>query len=407
MPARIEPHELTSVLPVGGVVYVQGCSGESALFGDAVMAGGDALGAMRFTGIFVPGFNRRTYLPNSACRVTTFFQTPELTRGGAAVELLPLCYADVIAHLRTTPIDAAIFSVAPPDAQGLCSFGPVVDFLAELWPRIPTRIAHINPAIRRTRGPTGIPFEALTAYCEAEQPLPEAASEATDDVARAIAAHVANFIPDEATVQAGLGKIPGAVLARLTDRRGITIHSGLIGDSVLDLVEAGAATSVTTGVAIGSRRLYDAIAGEAFVFQPVSYTHSSAVIAALPRFVAINSALEVDLFGQAYAERGPRGLVSGPGGASDFARGARAGGGLRIVALPAAAGAASRIVAPGEARGPVSLGRMDVDIVVTEHGAADLRGQSHENRAAELIAIAPPDHRERLDRAWRECQARF
>ena len=112
--------------------------------------------------------------------------------------------------------------------------------------------------------------------------------------------------------------------------------------------------------------------------------------------------MEVDLFGQSYAELGPSGLVSGAGGASDFARGARAAGGVRIVALAASAsgGAVSRIVGPGEGRGPVSLSRADTDVVVTEHGAADLRGLDHDERAHALIAIAPPAHRERLGQQW-------
>jgi acyl-CoA hydrolase len=111
--------------------------------------------------------------------------------------------------------------------------------------------------------------------------------------------------------------------------------------------------------------------------------------------------MEVDLYGQVYAESSSRGFQSGPGGASDFARGARASAdGLRIIALPASAGTGSRIVAPGAGHGPVSLSRFDVDIIVTEYGAADLRGKSHTQRAAALIAIAAPDHREPLERAW-------
>jgi acyl-CoA hydrolase len=129
----------------------------------------------------------------------------------------------------------------------------------------------------------------------------------------------------------------------------------------------------------------------------------------LEKPVAINSALEVDLFGQTYAELGPNGLMSGPGGASDFARGVWAAGGLRIVALAASGskGKVSRIVAPGEAIGPVSLGRMDTDVVVTEFGAADLRGLDHHERARALISIALPDHRDRLAQQWQAFAQKF
>jgi acyl-CoA hydrolase len=155
---EFDPANLAEVLPPGGITFVQGCSGQSALLSDAVKRAGDALGAMTFISIFVPGLNRATWLANPACRARSFFMTPELKQARDAVEFLPLCYSDILAHLRDTPIDAALFMVAPPDANGLCSFGPVVDFLAELWPRIPNRIAHINPQMPITHGNPGIPF---------------------------------------------------------------------------------------------------------------------------------------------------------------------------------------------------------------------------------------------------------
>jgi acyl-CoA hydrolase len=227
-----------------------------------------------------------------------------------------------------------------------------------------------------------------------------------------IGANIAPLIKDGATLQMGLGKIPDAVLSALTDHRNLRIHSGLIGDAVLDLIDAGAlgdGSSVTTGVAIGSPALYAAIGSPKFSFRPVSYTHDARVMAGIENFVTINSAIEVDLFGQAFAELGPGGLMSGPGGATDFARGAGIGGGLRIVALPSdgASGSISRIVGPGEGAGPVSLSRMDVDVVVTEYGAADLRGLGHEARARALIAIAAQPHRSILEDRWRAYARRF
>jgi acyl-CoA hydrolase len=410
-PQRIDVASLSSVLPPGGRTLVVACSGESLLLADAVMRAGDALGAMTFTGIFVPNLNTRTYLANPDCRVETLFITPELKAAGAAVSFFPLCYGDILTRLRSVPIDAALFMVAPPDTDGLCSFGPIVDFLAELWPRIPVRIAHLNPLMPRTRGHAGIPFSELTAVIEGEQPLLGFTEPAADPVSRIIADRVAALIPDGATVQTGLGKIPTAVLRALTAHRDIRIHSGLIGDAVVDLAEAGALApgcSIVGGVAIGSPRLYAAVSGPAFTFTPVSNTHAPKVVAGIERFVAVNSAIEVDLFGQVYAEMTIHGLTSGPGGASDFARGAWCGGGLRIIALPATAAGdtVSRIVAPNGGAGPVSLGRMDTDIVVTEHGAADLRGLPHRARADALIAIAAEHHRDTLSKHWAAFEAR-
>jgi acyl-CoA hydrolase len=191
----------------------------------------------------------------------------------------------------------------------------------------------------------------------------------------------------------------------LTGHNDLRVHTGLMGDGLLELAVSGAMAegpSAIVGVAIGSAELYAGIANPAFQFRPVSVTHGLAAHAAIDNLVTINSAIEVDLLGQAYAELTPKGLMSGPGGASDFARGARLGDGLRIVALPASAagGTVSRIVAPGAGAGAVSMGRMDIDLVVTEHGVADLRDKTYAMRAEVLIGIASPPHRDLLQVAW-------
>lgn len=406
-PVRIDPADLASALPPGGLTIVSSCSAESNILGEAVEQAGAALGPMTFTGIFVPGLNKRSWLASPQARVRTYFMTPELKAAGKAVDFLPLCYADILASLRRAPPTAALLMVAPPDGQGLCSFGPAVDFAADLWPDIPVRIAHINPSMPRTPGDRGIPFSELTAWTEGEQALAGVPDEPADDAASAIAGHVAGFVPDGATLQTGLGKIPGAVLRALVGHRNLKLHTGLVGDAVLDLIASGAIaapSAATVGVAIGSPRLYASLTDPVFDFRPVSVTHDPLRLAKIADLVTINSAIEVDLFGQVYAELTPRGLMSGPGGASDFARGARLGGGLRIIALPASAGTGriSRIVPAGAGAGPVSLGRMDVDVVVTEHGAADLRNKGYDARARALIAISDPARRDELAAAWSE-----
>lgn len=408
-PVRLGSGDLAGVLAPGGLTYVQGCSAESALWRDELARTPDAWGDMTFTGVFVPGLNRATYLTGEKTRARTFFMTPELHAAGDRAEFLPLCYADILRHLRMASIGAALFKVAPPDADGRCSFGPVVDFLAELWPRIPVRIAQIDDRLPRTQGHAGIPFDELTAVIEQPEGALSVAGERQDTVAAVIARHVAGWVADGATVQTGLGRIPGAVLRALCDHRNLRIHSGLIGDGVLALRDSGALAGgapITTGVAIGSAALYAAIGESDFQFRPVSHTHAGQVIAGLERFVAINSALEVDLFGQAYSELTPTGLMSGPGGATDFARGARLAGGLSIVALPSETKGRTRMVASNPA-GPVSMSRFDIDLVVTEQGVADLRGRGHDKRAQALISIAHPDHREALARSWAEIAKRL
>ena len=364
------------------------------------------MGDMTFSGIFVPGLNRRTWRAGANSRVLTFFQTPELRAEGERVEFLPLCYQDILGELRRRKPRAALFMCSPPDQHGRCSFGTEVAFIAELWRQIPIRIAHINPAMPATLGDEGIPLEALSAYVEGEQKLLGMTPTPTaDDVASAIGSYVAPFISDGDTLQTGLGKVPDAILGQLASCRDLRLHSGLVGDGALALVDSGALVGATVGCAIGSEQLYRKVGHVPFAFAPVSVTHGAEVLAPL-RLVTINSALEVDLFGQAYAELTARGWMSGPGGATDYARGARPRG-LRIIALPATAKGASRIVMPEDAAGPVSLGRMDIDVVATEFGAADLRGLSHGGRAFALIAIAAPEHRIELTARWNELSKRF
>ncbi len=416
-PKPFQPADLASVLPPGGRTLVQGGSAESLLLAEAVMNAGEALGSMIFTGALIPGTNHHSYLANPRCRAEIFFMTRAFVAAHKvapdAVEFRALCYNDIRNRLRTIPIDAALFMVSPPDAEGNCSFGPSYDFLAEVWPLIPNRIAHINPLMPRTRGHKGIPFFEITAFVEGDQPFDVARDESEDGVANKIASFIAPYIPDGATLQTGIGKVPAAVLKALTGRRNLRFHSGLIVDEVVDLELAGAlapGVSVIAGQAIGSECLYRAIERDCYSFQPVSVTHSEVLISQIPNFISINSALEVDLLGQAYSELGPKGLMSGPGGGSDYARAARlSSGGLRIIALASSAahGAISRIVRPGGSAGPVSLTRFDIDIVVTEEGSADLRELGYDARAEALIGLAPCHHRDALKVAWADYTAKL
>lgn len=405
-PRLLRPGDLPSALSSGGLTLVSSCSAESDLLAAEVAAAGEVLGGIDCSGIFVGGLNHSTWDAGPRSRVTTFFLTPELKKQGHRARFLPMCYEDILRFYRREKPVAALFMCSPPDERGNCSFGTEVAFPAALWRDIPIRIAHINPLMPCTPGDPGIPFSELTGWFEAEQPLRTLSSGELDPVSLAIASHAAAMVPDGATLQTGLGKIPDAILSALTSHRRLRLHTGLIGDGVLSLLRSGAMApgpSALAGVAIGSQALYDALADDHFQFRPVTVTHDPATLGAIPDFVTINSAMEVDLFGQVFAESSSRGFQSGPGGASDYARGSRRSpGGLRIIALPSSAKGVSRIVAPGRGHGPVSLSRFDVDCVVTEHGVADLRFAEYSQRAAALIAVAAPQHREELEIAWRE-----
>jgi acyl-CoA hydrolase len=403
-PQRLDPARLASVLPARGHTFVSSASAESALLLDEVKLAGDALGDMSFSGIFVPGLNRRPWIAGAASRVVTFFQTPELQKIRERVRFLPLCYQDISRWYAANPPDAVMLMVSPPDEQGQCSFGVELGFGGDLWRTARTRIAHINPAMPRTRGDPGIPFSEITAFYEAEQPLLTMPGVLPDPVTDAIAANVAAHIPDGATLQTGLGKLPDAVLDRLHSRRSLRFFTGLAGDAALRLIQSDAMAegpSALVGCAIGSESLYSGLGNNHLQFSPVSVTHDLSKLMEIKGLIAINSVMSIDLFGQGFAESTIKGFVSGPGGANDFARGARASqGGLRIVALPSNAKGESRIAVPGETIGPVSLSRFDIDIVATEYGSADLRNCDYHERARALIAIAHPDHRDALAAGW-------
>jgi acetyl-CoA hydrolase len=226
-------------------------------------------------------------------------------------------------------------------------------------------------------------------------------------VQRAIARHVAGLIEDGATLQFGVGALTDAITAELAGHRHLGVHSGLLPDGLAGLMAGGVVTgerkTVDRGVAVGGlllggRALFDYADGNrAIELRPTSYTHDPGVLAAQHCYVALNSALEVDLTGQVNAEVARGRYIGAVGGAADFLRGAaRSRGGIPVVMLPATAGTASRIVT--ELSGPVSTARGDAGVVVTEHGVADLRGLPLRERAERMIAIAEPGSRAELER---------
>ncbi len=255
----------------------------------------------------------------------------------------------------------------------------------------------------------------ITARIDSDTPLVALPAAPIGRAEAAIAGHVAELIPDGATLQTGIGAIPDAVLTRLTGHRDLGLHSGVIGEGFVTLMRSGAVTHARksldpgfgiTNTAFGDAPLREWLAGDpALRFMPARYTHACGVIARQDRMVAINSVLEIDLSGQVNAERIGGRRVGGTGGLAEFSRGAMgAQGGMAILTLRATdrSGSRSRIVPRVDA---VTLARADTDIVVTEYGVARLRGLDEEARAQALIAIAHPDHRESLERAWRESEA--
>lgn len=391
-------------------IYAPGCSGEALRFAQGFAEDPALAAGATFLGVWIPGANRIDYAAlHHAASSELIFLAPEFResfeRGRAAFH--PLSYTQAWRWLQETPLDAALFQVTPPDKSGTVCLGVSADFSpAVLARRDIIKLAQINPQMPRPASAPTCPLDDFDIVVEATgevlpyQPL--ALSPVFDEIARRIAL----MIDDGDTLQFGLGNVQLAVLRALFAKRRLRIHSGMVSDPLLQAIDAGAIEAddgaIVAGVALGTRALYSrAASDQRFRFEPVGYTHAHATLAAIPRFVAINSVIEVDLFGQANGEFINGRQVSGGGGLVDFMRGAAASpGGKPIVALASTArGGVSRIVPRLDAPA-VTLARTDVAIVVTEHGAADLRGLSLDGRAQALIALAHPDHRQRLAEGW-------
>ena len=240
---------------------------------------------------------------------------------------------------------------------------------------------------------------AVAATIHTNRPLPQLAPPSIGAVEAQIGARIAALVPQAATLQVGLGSIPDAALAALSSHRGLRLHSGMLTEAALPLIESGAVEgAIVTGSVTGTDRLYAwAHENPQLRLVPVGVSHGAQVLTGLPRFTAINSAIEVDLLGNVNSEVAAGVYVGGTGGAVDFVRGAAASaGGRAIIALPSSAkrGTISRIVA--KLSGPTTIGAVDADTFVTEHGVATLTGCSQAERARRMIALAEPALREKL-----------
>lgn len=307
------------------------------------------------------------------------------------------------------PIDVALVQVSPPDNHGFCSFGVGVDITMTACKKARYIIAQVNAQMPRTYGDSFIHVSQLDKVCEVTQPLCELKKGASGPVEDAIGRHVAGLIDDGACLQLGIGGIPNAVLANLGDRADLGIHTEMVSDNVIPLIEAGVINGrrknfkprkVILGFMLGSKPLFDfAHDNPIFEFHPNAYTNDPMLIARNDNMVAINSAIEIDLTGQVCSDSVGQTFFSGFGGQVDFIRGAaRSKGGKPIIALPSTAKSdtVSRIrpmLAPGAG---VVTSRGDVHYVVTEYGIAYLHGKTVRQRAESLIQVAHPKFRDEL-----------
>ncbi|MEV0248212.1 acetyl-CoA hydrolase/transferase C-terminal domain-containing protein [Nocardia sp. NPDC050712] len=407
-----DPAELGAFLRAGDRIVVGQACGEPTTLIEALIAQGREIGdlsvftATSFSGLFTPETSGSFALSSMGA-----IGTLRAMAKAHALQVIP-CHVSRIGPMIEAGqlgCDVAFVQVGPADAEGNHSFGLVSDYVASAVAAARIVVAEINEQVPHTFGARLSSAEIDVGVRVSRPPvqLPPARASETDI---AIARFAADYIGDGAVLQTGVGAVPDAVLPMLLDREDLGVHSGMVGDGIVDLVEAGVLTNArksidrgvsVTGALIGTRRLYEfAHRNTGIRMCPTSYTHDAAVLGRLERLVTINSAIEVDLGGQVNAEQSGAAYLGGTGGQVDFVRGgARSPGGHALIVLPSTAkgGAVSRITAT--LSGPVSTARSEVDVVVTEFGAAELTGRDLAERARRLIAIAHPVFRDELARA--------
>ncbi len=330
---------------------------------------------------------------------------------------IPVFLSEIPSHLRQMEPDVAMIQVSPPDRRGYCSLGVSVDVGRAAYLVSKKVIAEVNARMPRTYGYSFIHLRQIECLVEVDYPLYTYDGGEPTEVQQKIGANVCSLVEDGATLQVGIGAIPDAALRCMQNHKDLGVHSEMISDGIMDLVEAGVVTNgeknlnpgkTVTSFMIGTQQLYDwAHNSPILEMRPSEYTNDPFNIARNDKVAAINSALSIDLKGQVCADSLGKRFYSGIGGQVDFIRGAaRSKGGKPIIALPSTAGAGdktvSRIVSYLDAGAGVVTSEGDVHYVVTEYGIASLGGKPMGQRAEQLISIAHPDFREQLYNYARE-----
>ena len=376
---------------------------------DALIEQADQIGPLRvFTGL---SWNDQlaVSMPDALSMVSYggLGELRELSKSGR-LEVVP-CHYSALPRMfaeRRLPCDVGLVQVSPPDADGMCSLGVGVDYVADAIPHTPTLIAEINAQMPATLGTTPIPLDRFAATIATDRALPEDVLRAPSEADRVIAARIAELIDDGDTVQLGVGSLGSAVLDALDCHQDLGIHTGMITDGLLRLIDKGVVTGklkeidtglAVVGTALGSAELYKRAGDLPVRFLPTSYTHAPQVLSQLRSLVSVNFAVEVDLTGQVGAEVSHGVYIGAVGGQVDFGRAAALTGKRSIIALRATSRGTSTIK-PALDGGVVTTTRSDVDTVVTEYGVAHLRGCSLAERGRRLSAIAAPEFRDQLDR---------
>ena len=405
----IEADEVAGVLEPGMTVFVAGATAEPGEILESFQRQPDGCAGIHFVSVSIPGINGVDFSAlHPEARSTAFFATPENRSSIEAgrTDFVPMQYSAIFDYLKNE-LEVDVVLAQLPAAHGDdVSLGVSADFLPAVLDKAGLVIAEVNKRQPLPSDSMNWPAERVDLAVSCDRPVAAFATKEPDEISVAVGRHVARLISDGDCLQIGIGAIPGAVLDSLADKSDLGIHSGLITDGVMQLADAGNIKGkIVTGTTLGSEALIE-WAGNAtdLMIRPVGYTHDPGVIRQIDNFVSINSAVEIDLFGQVSADMLDGRQWTGPGGAVDMMRGAALSkGGRSFVALKSTAGQGkrSRIVTALERGTAATALRTDVDYVVTEHGARRVRHLSAAARAEALIEIAAPEFRDQLRDEWR------
>jgi acyl-CoA hydrolase len=416
--APVAPEALLDHVPAGADLIVPLANGEPVGLVDALEAGHERLEGVRIHQMHA--LHERPYLRGECgdhLRHVSYFLSPATRQAfwDGCLDLVPANFSEMPRMLREhTACTMVLAAASPPDRRGYFTLGTNADYVAPLIGRVPFFL-EVTPHMPRTLGLNQIHASQVVGWTESDQPLVEVPPAVGDERDATIAELIAAEIPDRATLQVGIGGIPNALLSRLGHHRDLGIHTELISDGIVDLVERGVVTGthkqlrpnkVVATFCLGTRRLYDWLDDNGVVeMLPVDLVNDPRRIAMERDFVSINATTEVDLYGQCASETVAGRYWSSSGGQADFARGAMyAEGGQAFIVLHATTSKGrSRIRVRLTEGSVVTTLKNTVDNVVTEYGIARLRGRSLAERARALIAVAHPDHREDLEREAHEA----
>lgn len=378
--------DLSSVIrPGDGIIWGQACAEPQTLV-EALLAQRERLGGVgAFLGSSYSGLVKAEHADH--LRLSSYCGTGSnrALADAGVLDIVPAPYSQLGALIRSRTIrcDVVMLQVSPPNARGEFSLGLAVEYLAPALAGARAVIAEVNDQVPWTHTEPLLHRKDFALVVEVSR-APLVLEYRSGELELAIAAHAAPFVSDRAVLECGIGNLPNAVLGALGERRGLRFHSGLVPDGIVRLAREGALTGeVHGGALMGTPALFEWAADNAALrLRSSDYTHGAATLARIERFVAINSAVEVDLTGQVNGELARGSYVGAVGGALDFVRAAnQSPGGVSITVLPG-----SRVVE--KLSGPVSVPRSEAGVVVTERGAADLRGCSLAERERRLRAIS-------------------